>query len=364
MKNSATLRAGEWVQVRNRREILQTLDKSGRLEALPFMPEMFEFCGKRFRVLKRTHKTCDPPNGLGARRMVRAVHLEDVRCNGSAHDGCQARCLIFWKEAWVKTVAGDPAPIAEDRKNTLACGGHLATSGGCAEQDVFAGTRDGSKEVSSNEPIFICQSTHLSYATQPWHWWDLRQYLEDYTSGNVRLSQILKVFFFFLYAQLASAGIGLGSILRWIYDTFQRLRGGTVYPYRIGKIPRGAKTPSARLDLKPGEMVKVRSYEEILATLDEVAHNRGMYFDAEMVPYCEGTYRVLDRISRIIDEKTGKMLHLKNDCIMLEGVVCLACYAKYRRFCSRRIYPYWREIWLERVESSLPRAERANTKGR
>ena len=30
-------------------------------------------------------------------------------------------------------------------------------------------------------------------------------------------------------------------------------------------------------------------------------------WDAEMVPYCGGTYRVLKRVSRIIDEKTGLM---------------------------------------------------------
>ena len=29
--------------------------------------------------------------------------------------------------------------------------------------------------------------------------------------------------------------------------------------------------------------------------------------------------------------------------------ICEARYAKCRRFCPRGIYPYWREIWLERV---------------
>jgi hypothetical protein len=58
---------------------------------------------------------------------------------------------------------------------------------------------------------------------------------------------------------------------------------------------------------------------------------------------------VLDRVTHIINEKTGKMMRLRKDCIMLESVVCTACYAKYRKFCPRSIYPYWREIWLERV---------------
>ncbi|HKQ39465.1 MAG TPA: hypothetical protein VJ063_15415, partial [Verrucomicrobiae bacterium] len=78
------LRAGEWVQVRNKEEILSTLDKNGRLDELPFMPEMFEYCGRRLQVFKRAHKTCDPVNGLGGRRMEDTVHLQDIRCDGAA----------------------------------------------------------------------------------------------------------------------------------------------------------------------------------------------------------------------------------------------------------------------------------------
>jgi hypothetical protein len=177
----------------------------------------------------------------------------------------------------------------------------------------------------------------------------LRQYLEDYTSGNVRLAQASSAFLFFLSQQVASAGLGLGAAVRWTYDTIQKAWGGTPYPARTGMIPTGAPTPSVKLNLKKGELVQVRGYREILETVDEGSFNRGMSFDPEMVPYCGGRYRVLDRVDQIINEKTGKMMRLRKDCIMLEGVVCRACYSKYRRFCPRSIYPYWREIWLERV---------------
>ena len=109
-------------------------------------------------------------------------------------------------------------------------------------------------------------------------------------------------------------------------------------------------TPADKLDLAPGELVRVKRFDEILATLDERAHNRGMYFDGEQVPFCGKTYRVLRRVDKLIDEKTGRLLKLKNDAIILEGAVCEARYATCRRFCSRAIYPYWRETWLERVE--------------
>jgi hypothetical protein len=52
---TSRLRAGDWVQVRTREEILGTLDSRGMLDELPFMPEMLAYCGKRMRVGKRAH---------------------------------------------------------------------------------------------------------------------------------------------------------------------------------------------------------------------------------------------------------------------------------------------------------------------
>ena len=95
-----------------RRRSSRTLDANGRLDELPFMPEMLRYCGARMMVGKRAHKTCDPAIGIGGRKMANTVHLSNVRCNGADHDGCQAACLIFWKEAWLKRI--EPATAAED----------------------------------------------------------------------------------------------------------------------------------------------------------------------------------------------------------------------------------------------------------
>jgi hypothetical protein len=350
MNGRAKLRAGDWVEIRSKEEILRTLDKQGQLEALPLMPEMLQYCGQRFQIFKQAHKTCDPPSGLQARRMTKSVHLTGVRCDGSAHGGCQAGCLIFWKEAWLRKVdANDP-----ESQGTAAAEPAAAPLVGegtqCTEEDVVAAVHQASDTARVQSPAYSCQSTRLYAATTPLFWWDLRQYVEDLTSGNVRPSQMIAAALFFLYQSVAEAGLGLGSAMRWAYDTFQKFRGGAPYPLRPGKISKDMRTPSATLDLQPGELVRVRSYPEILATLDQDWHNRGMYFDGEQVPFCNGTYQVLRRVERIIDEKTGAMRRLKNDAIILSEVACQARYAKCRRFCSRSIYPYWREIWLERVE--------------
>ena len=51
-----TLSAGDWVEIRSKDEILATLDKNGRLDGLPFMPQMFKWCGRQFKVQKRCMK--------------------------------------------------------------------------------------------------------------------------------------------------------------------------------------------------------------------------------------------------------------------------------------------------------------------
>jgi hypothetical protein len=348
---SRKLKAGDWVEVRSVEEIVGTLDERGQLEGMPFMPEMLPYCGQRFQVSKRAHKTCDPPSGLCGRRMPGTVHLDDLRCNGAAHGGCQAGCLFFWKERWLK-----PAP---ESSAAPAHAGH--SLGGSIPAIVSTGARAPGESPDSQDPVYVCQNTQVHMATQPLQWWDPRQYLEDLTSGNVSLSQMAAAFLYFLYSNLAEAGLGIGSAMRWVYDLFQKVRGGAAYPFRLGKVPKGLRTPSVKLDVQPGELVRVRSYPDILQTLDEDWRNRGMYFDGEMVPFCNKSFRVLQRVEKIIDERTGKMLKLKNDAIILENVFCQARYAKFRRFCPRAIFAYWREAWLERDPSQTPKS--AETSG-
>src|SRR6185295_4449906 len=104
METSRTLDlvAGEWVEVRSAAEILATLDENGTLDGMPFMPNMLRHCGRKYQVYKRADKTCDTVHWTGLRRMEGTVHLRMLRCDGSAHGGCQAGCFLFWNEAWLR----------------------------------------------------------------------------------------------------------------------------------------------------------------------------------------------------------------------------------------------------------------------
>jgi hypothetical protein len=343
MKAKRNLTIGQWVEVRSKEEILRTLDQNGQLDGMPFMPEMFQFCGQRFRVYKIAHKTCDPD--FRSRRIHQAVHLK-TRCDGQAHGGCQAGCLLFWKEVWLRPLEHENRHEAvldvESPSGTLASG--------CTESAVWNGVRAQTSEDEGEETTYVCQTTQVQHA-EPIKWWDLRQYVEDYRSGNVSLWRLLSGFIYSTYFNLSQAGIGVGPAMRWFYDVACPLWRGSKWPRKTGTIPEGQPTPQGTLNLQPGELVRVKSHEEILRTLDTSSKNRGLQWDAELVPYCGKTYQVANRVYNVIDEKTGRMVRMKNPSILLDSVVCQARYSPCRLFCPRSTYAYWREIWLERVES-------------
>jgi hypothetical protein len=318
------LRIGEVVEVRGAEEILATLDENGELDGLPFMPEMLAWCGRRLRVHKLALKACDTINWTGMYRMANTVHLEGSRCDGQAHGGCQAGCNLYWKEAWLKRVpAGESEP---------------PSAPGCTLAALQAATRRPPDPAAPGEERYACQATELRQAApQRIPPWDARQYLRDVRSGNAGALATVRTVCVGVFNEYQDAS-------RRLLPPWLRIRDGRRYPFIYGK---PGKTPTQTLDLRPGELVRVRSREEIVKTLDTNNANRGMSFDGEMLHYCGMRARVLRRVEQIIDEKSGRMLRFKTPCIVLENVTCTGA---YHRQCPRGIYPYWREIWLERVE--------------
>jgi hypothetical protein len=151
-------------------------------------------------------------------------------------------------------------------------------------------------------------------------------------------------------------GDALAKALIACYDGLQALiPDGVPFPRRTGSIPKGQPTPELRVDgFEPGSRVRVRPYREILETLNTENKTRGLYFDAEHVPYCGKEFRVRALVHRIIDEQTGYMLNFKTPSVMLDGVYCGGTYSDNRMFCPREINAFWRTIWLTPVEETQP----------
>lgn len=319
------MRVGDVVEVRSEEEILATLNAEGKLDALPFMPEMLAHCGKRFRVSARAYKACDTIEWRQLRKMENAVHLEDLRCDGAAHGGCQAGCLLYWKDAWLKRVdEADEHP-------------RPATTG-VATRETLIAQAEGPVPLGNGGRLYTCQATELLRATTRFlKWWEPEQYVEDIRSGNAPVSNVLRGLLVGFFNKFQQANARL-------LPRFCLIHGCKPYPFVLGRAQTG--NGNEPLGLEPGELVEVRSREEIFATLDERDRNRGLRFDSEMLNYCGKRARVLRRVEHIIDEQSGKMIHIKGDCIILEDIVCTGT---YHRSCPRRIFPYWREAWLRRV---------------
>ena len=303
------LAAGDTVEVLSAREILETLGSDGKLEGLPFMPEMLKYCGGRFRVYQRAERTCwhGQPRWLES-----TVHLEGLRCDGSAHGDCGARCLLFWKEAWLRPVTENTAvsdSITEDP----------------ARRPVYEQL---SGLAHKSNRLLVCQATEIPKATSP------------SALGNPPMNCA------HLVGGLAS-GIFTGADIRTLTHYMKgkavlfAFRTWTRVPWNRGKF---RKTPSETLGLKPGDWVRVRSAREILSTLDRNACNRGMQFKPEMFRYSGKKFRVLSLLRKIVNDETRRIQEFRTDSIILDAVYCHG----QRSLCTRSNYYYWREIWLQR----------------
>ena len=341
------LKVGDWVEVRSDAEILSTLDSNGRFEELPFMPQMFRYCGKRLRVTKRVHKLCCIVADTIGRQLDDVVLLDDIRCDGNDHGGCEMACTILWKEVWLTPInrseeGGDTVSIVTSNRVPFS------GTAGCSFSDVVAGTRASKAGAEGDGPVYVCQATQLPYATQPLSQWSIGQYYKDYMSGNLGLVEILSRLSFLVYSRIAYAGLGVGFLLRWLHDKLKSSKGEPPYPWLPGALPKNAPTPSVDLKLQVGDLVRVKEYREIRLTIDENGKNRGMSFHPELSRHCGKSFRVLQRVGKLVNEGTGKLMILKNECLILDGADCNGEYTNPLG-CPRGAYPYWRQIWLEKV---------------
>ena len=322
------LRAGDRVVVRSAQDILATLDADGTLRGLPFMPEMLEWCGRPFVVERRVEKTCvdvAPELGIDAHRRVidnDVVVLDGPRCSGRAHDGCNRACKIFWKEDWLRpsdAMAATPPLSGTDLAPFLP-----------------------RLKVKLDEDHYFCQSTQLYAATEPFpgkqKLWMLRILVREIRNGDRGVAEVLRLLALWVWLALMRAAHGR----RWLHG------------------PHETTTPTMSLGLAAGDVVRIKTRAEMVATLNQRRRNRGMSISSKMTMYCGGQAIVLGRLDRMIDERTGLMREIK-DTVTLRDVratsplvpSCDCLCENVLGDCPRGDLMYWREIWLERGNGSV-----------
>lgn len=317
MTQPSRLYPGDLVDVKTPDEILRTLDADGAVNHLPFMPEMAEFCGRRFRVSRRVVKTCsfNTRSTMHAFAADDVVLLEELRCSGAAHDGCEKACMIFWRECWLRKVAGDAPQMAPSQEGAVALRARLKTT------------------TSPN--VYFCQASELTRAARQLS--RPQRFTKCFDELSARNCNIFEM------AQ---------RIAIWM---FWRIRRSLLGPFARGE---NKATPAETLNLRAGEWVEVKPLEGIRQTLNDRSSNRGLWFSPEMRLLCGKRRRVAQRIDKIIVDGTGEMRKLHNT-VYLEGSMCGCAYVAFGG-CSRGEFNYWREIWVRPAD---PQGASQNTGG-
>lgn len=303
-------KVGDLVEIRSWEEIEKTLDEKGALEGIPFMREMLPFCGRRARILRNVDKVYDYGKTKTLRRTKDCVLLVDIRCDGAAHGGCQARCSIFWKTAWLKRVKA---------------GGVLEAVTRAEREAVMPAVASAHPALQPQSDHYVCQYTEVQPASKPMSKSDIRQDFRPLFSGNVSLPA------FFI------------AILTWEFNRVQQLRGGIPFP-AMSNSGQAKTPPSEPKNISAGTTARILSVAEIGKTLDVTSRNRGLWFDREMTKHCNQPYRVLNRVDRIIDDATNKMVPMKTPCLILDDVVASG---EFLHFLGQQEYLFWREAWLD-----------------
>ena len=213
---------------------------------MPFMPEMLKYSGSDSLSRDRAEKICDTVSAGPPAEPEHAdtVLLDDLRCDGSAHGGCQAGCRIYWKESWLRRV---------DTQSEVAPDAYRQEHPASAELDdrVQQGTRTVRVVYGSPTEVYRCQATDALRAAEKLQSFDPRQYVREVRSGNVDWWRAVRI-------------VMRGSVV-WA-GTKLRVRKNLPVPLGGQPTPRGGD-----LDLQPGDLVQVRSPEEIGQTLNPAA---------------------------------------------------------------------------------------------
>lgn len=124
---------------------------------------------------------------------------------------------------------------------------------------------------------------------------------------------------------------------------------------RKPRASRASPERRAPLGLQSGDRVRVRSRQEIGLTLDREGTCRGLgYIPEVMDRFNGGTFSVRGRVERFFDERNQRLMKLR-DVVLLDGAFCEPSPDSRSPFagCSRSCFLFWKEDWLEKVETPV-----------
>jgi len=121
--------------------------------------------------------------------------------------------------------------------------------------------------------------------------------------------------------------------------------------------PRAVQHPALAGSLRPGDLVEVRTKEEILATLDSQASLDGLPFMPEMLAYCGRRLRVYKRADKTCDTISGTGGRRMHGTVHLQDV---RCDGSGHGACQAACLIHWKEAWLRSVDAGETEAPKAS----
>jgi len=99
--------------------------------------------------------------------------------------------------------------------------------------------------------------------------------------------------------------------------------------------------------MQSDDLVRVRTREEIEATLDSTNRLEGCLFMSEMWVYCGTEQRVLKPVEQFLDER-DYLVRQTSGIVLLDGVICQG--TDFPEGCDHSCFFFWRQEWLEEIE--------------
>jgi hypothetical protein len=124
--------------------------------------------------------------------------------------------------------------------------------------------------------------------------------------------------------------------LRFIINQFSKIFNAHMSPLNA---------TSNEISLSPGDTIRIRSRDEIKATLNYRNKLKRCTFFDEMWQYCGTTQRVFKKVEKFVDERDLLMKRCKG-IVLLDGIICNGV-AGFKD-CDKSCFFFWREEWLEK----------------
>lgn len=135
-------------------------------------------------------------------------------------------------------------------------------------------------------------------------------------------------------------------IKRWLKHLYRWFNRSPLFKPKH-ETPQERRNPPPAASLRAGDWVRVRSREEIEATLNRFKELKGCAFLEFMWQYCGTTQRVLQPLERFLDERDYQVKRASG-IVLLENVICRGTPVFGR--CDRACHLFWRVEWLEKID--------------